>query len=152
MAKSPSYDRAWWANPLWRVMHLYAKLFPKKPSRKDVEAAIAFYTDQVLRIMPCDECQGHYSGELAGVPAAARGGQDALFKWTVDLHNRVNVRLGKPTMTLEAASALYSDPGRNAPTPSPPWWAFIVMVTFVLLLAGGLVGAVWWLGRGQQRQ
>jgi len=147
---APTYDRAWWGNALWRVMHLFAKLFPEQPVRRDVEAAIRFYTEQVPRMMPCDECRGHYNGETAGVPAAARAGRAAMFEWTVDLHNRVNRRLGKPEMTLAEADALYSDPGRNAPTPAPPWWAFIVMVAFVLLLAGGLVGLAWWSGRRQQ--
>jgi len=133
-------------------MHLYAKLFPIHPKRKDIEAAVAFFTDQVLRIMPCDECQNHYGGELAGVLVAAGGGRDVLFGWTVDLHNRVNTRLGKPTMAIAEANALYLDPRKNAPTPSPPWWAFIVMVVFVLMLTAGLVGVAWWLGRGQQRE
>ena len=140
----PSYNKAWWANALWRVVHLYARLFPKSPKRADVDSAVRFYTDTVPRVMPCPECRTNYRDEIAGVRAAALGGQNALFEWTVNLHNRVNRRLHKPEMTLVEANAFYSHPGGDALTsPPPPWWLVIVLVVFVVLFAGGVIALVW---------
>jgi len=36
-------------------------------------------------------------------------GRDSLFLWTVNIHNSVNRRLGKPTMTVEDAMSKWNN-------------------------------------------
>jgi len=36
-------------------------------------------------------------------------GRDSLFLWTVNIHNSVNQRLGKPTMTIEDAMSKWDN-------------------------------------------
>lgn len=73
--------------------------------------ALAFTGDDTAYLMvlwsklPCGECKGHFLQLIQQNPP--RFGE-AYFGYTVDLHNLVNKRLGKPTMTREEARAHWS--------------------------------------------
>lgn len=75
-----------------------------------------------------------------------------LFKWTVDLHNAVNVKLGKPTITQTEALRYI---GRLGGRGRNPMWSAADMLevdsasfmrgVLTATVAGAVVGcALWW--------
>jgi hypothetical protein len=50
-------------------------------------------------VLPCFWCRVHFSQVLAENPIP----DTDVFKWSVDVHNIVNEKLGKPLMTFEDA-------------------------------------------------
>ena len=64
-----------WGRPLWAELH----------------AAESLPSDFAQRI-PCPECQAHFLSYVAAHPPPV----GAFHQYTVDLHNEINARLGKP--------------------------------------------------------
>ncbi|AVK76988.1 Sulfhydryl oxidase [Pandoravirus macleodensis] len=94
--------------PLWETMHYAAFQCPepfveRAPALLDLVRAYA-------ALLPCAECRGHFAALLAAHPPeeAARAGRQAFARWTVDAHNMVNARLGKPLVTFEQAAWRYA--------------------------------------------
>lgn len=96
-----------WGPPIWRSIHYVSLGYPVNPTQMD-RRNFKEYFNNISLILPCDQCKKHYTEYLKSMPIdKALGSREALFKWTVDLHNKVNISLGKPTMPLESARMLY---------------------------------------------
>lgn len=94
--------------PLWRSLHAITFAYPETATTEQSQNAVAFF-DALVPLFPCDKCRPHLAAELQRHPVKdVAGGRDAFARWLVDLHNRVNARLGKPQWTFEAAAAEYS--------------------------------------------
>jgi len=60
------------------------------------------FVEGYKEIIPCLSCREHFEQVLVENPVPEA---DDLFKWSVDVHNIVNKRLGKPEVSYEAALA-----------------------------------------------
>lgn len=60
---------------------------------------------------PCKDCKEHFGFYLQNNPpeSTINGSEDALFLWTVNFHNAVNFRLGKPQVSYEDAKSIFYD-------------------------------------------
>ena len=97
-----------WGTPLWLTIHVMALSAPYTLTADDRAYYELFYTQDVPNSIPCADCRAHYRTHLARLPLGPRlGSRQSLFEWTVDLHNRVNASLGKPTYTYEQALGLF---------------------------------------------
>ena len=56
--------------------------------------------------IPCEKCRNHYFAHLQTSPPRLEN-KDALIKWTVDLHNKVNKSLGKREWSYDEAVEAY---------------------------------------------
>lgn len=112
-----------WGPYYWGTMHLTALHGPQE----DLATLVELYT----RIMPCPECKTHWTEYLQGHPV-----QGDSFNWTVDAHNDVNKRLGKPIMDYETAKNLWTLRSNYASLPSShfPIWILILFVFLFLLV------------------
>lgn len=63
------------------------------------------FLDHFTRRVPCGECRNFTRGYLAEYPPIFGG---KFFKWTVDFHNAVNIKLNRVKMPLLVARAIYS--------------------------------------------
>lgn len=77
------------------------------------------YLTTLGRNLPCGECAQHYAERLATHPPRFSDPAFDYFTWTVDFHNAVNARLGKPPMTVEAARALHQSEIENRQSTIP---------------------------------
>lgn len=88
-----------WGPHMWFVFHLVAATYPVNPSAADKTNYMAFYKS-LQHVLPCPGCRMGYRTIIASDPtklsSRTMSTRDALFKWTVDAHNRVNAKLGKP--------------------------------------------------------
>jgi len=106
-ASVASPDPLVWGPPLWRGLHI-AAIFSDRMSVRDEWSTLVI----VLRnSLPCPECTGHYRAWYISHPFIKGNNAPDVRKnaheWFVALHNDVNVRTEKPTMTPDEAAALY---------------------------------------------
>lgn len=128
---TPKFALESWGPAAWTLIHTIC-LTSKDP------AAVRELFDNLTRTLPCPRCRANLVLELADnpVPVAEEVQQQGvgdtdgktagqpralkvpnLFKWSVELHNAVNARLGKPVMSLGDAYTTYLGIER---TPTPP--------------------------------
>lgn len=86
-----------WGPPLWREIHTSALTLETPEARQQHAAGI------VARV-PCGECKAHWKEWSAAHPARVATAEE-YFAWTVEAHNAVNTRQGKPTLTVEFSDA-----------------------------------------------
>lgn len=85
-----------WGEDAWRFMHVVALGFPEKPTDKDrADYKNFFYS--LTRVLPCVRCRDGYDDIFRRIPINTES-TDALFQWTVDVHNAVNRKLGHDVM------------------------------------------------------
>ena len=104
-----------WGPGLWKVMHLAALVYPVRPTEADRRATKSFFLSLQF-VIPCWGCRQGYidllHGKLQLTDAALRS-RDALFRWTVALHNAVNAKLGKSTSRTAAQWANFYEKMRS---------------------------------------
>ena len=86
--------------PIWKDLHIYAKTWNGNAEEQQQ------FIGKIKNRIPCGECKGFWVQETKDNPAPSESA-DSFFKWTVDVHNKVNVKLGKSEMSLEEALTLY---------------------------------------------
>ena len=78
----------------WLFLHTLAAQYPEDPTRqqaRDARDLVSIMT----RAYPCAECARHFEEVVRRVPPDVSSGA-AFRRWTCEVHNEVNVRLGKP--------------------------------------------------------
>lgn len=87
----------------WTVSHILAIVCDENDDHE-------FYCklmDRLIHGLPCSKCRRHAVKYLSKNPID--GGSSSLFVWSVDFHNAVNKRLGKPIMPYAQAKELYEN-------------------------------------------
>jgi len=84
--------------PLWSVIHGVAIKYERDGKVID-DGVIDFYKS-IGHVVGCKTCIRHYYKFIDENPIPRNGG---LFTWTVQLHNSVNERLGKPIVSVDEA-------------------------------------------------
>ena len=111
-----------WGPHFWMTLHI-ACLGCQDPK------VLTDFVEGYKEIIPCLSCREHFEQVLVENPVPEA---DDLFKWSVDVHNIVNKRLGKPEVSYEAALANIV----VAPPVSPQFdfkIALIILLLFVIL-------------------
>lgn len=101
-------DPRHWGPHFWVAMHAAALSFPERPTREDKRRAFRFY-ESVGWMLPCASCASKYRGMFRQYAPGADdlSSRDALFEWTVNIHNVVNMTLGKPSFDIDRARTVY---------------------------------------------
>lgn len=90
---------------IWYTIHSMA-LF--STSREKMEFYVE-YINYLSNNFPCTKCIIHFKNYIKNNnPSKYFNVKDGLFKWSVEFHNAVNVRLGKPVITLAEAYKIYT--------------------------------------------
>ena len=94
------------------------------------------FIESYQHVLPCGGCRMHFSQLLNELPFPED--KSLVFKWSVDVHNIVNIRLGKPIMTFDAAMVHWLS-GCEKKEPEEikekPFWDKYTIVLVVLLIA-----------------
>ena len=99
--KTGGFAPDFWGPGAWQLMHMAAATFPLRPSGAERAAYLAFFRS-LATVLPCPGCREGYAeivaagGRLALTPAIVRD-RLTLFRWTTEVHDAVNAKLGKPT-------------------------------------------------------
>ena len=110
-----------WGPHFWMTLHIACL------GCQDAKVLVDF-VEGYKEIIPCLSCREHFEQVLVENPVPEA---DDLFKWSVDVHNIVNKRLGKQEFSYEDA---FANIVAGAP---PPQFdlkiALIVLLLFVII-------------------
>ena len=97
-----------WGPATWTMLHSMAYGAPEVPSKKE-RHAIEETVNSFALLMPCKACRTHFADMLHEFPIEkASHSRDAFIQWTIDRHNDVNARLGKPQMARREVDARFT--------------------------------------------
>lgn len=99
----------------WSVLHTAAVAMARcSAGGGAVNAANAeiFLAEFLPEALQCPACKTHYMQALDSDPPPV-GDTAALFEWGVRLHNAVNARHYKPTLSMEDARLMYGMPSAS---------------------------------------
>lgn len=144
-----------WGNHAWEFLHACSMEYPENPTPEDKLAARALFRS-LMRMLPCDDCCRHYSQEIRASPVEEHlASRETLVDWVLQLHNKVNARLGKPPVTKQQLLKKYENSGCNIDSvfvagadqavgaqPDGSWKAAAAIGAGVLL-AGGVAYALY---------
>ncbi len=107
-----------WGPIFWHTIHITALGYPVAPTYADKKAAKEFY-ESLMHLIPCPMCRNHYREHLTTSPISpSLDTRDDLLSWTVDLHNKVNIMLGKSgDYTIANVIAFYKKLGSLGRSP-----------------------------------
>lgn len=128
-------DISVWGPAMWQSMHSISFAYPEQPSHHEQAAAFSFL-QSLCTLLPCPQCRMHYAAYLKStIPSTMAGplkSKQGLVKWTIDLHNDVNERLGKPIMPYEEVHRRFGDAstvcraGTSSTSPAMHWMPLVV--------------------------
>lgn len=87
----------------WYLLHLIAA---HAKSDKEIEA-VHIVISMLSTWFFCVRCRDHFSKNYREFPPPRVNKHNELFNWTVEIHNRVNIINGKPTVSLREALDYY---------------------------------------------
>jgi hypothetical protein len=96
-----------WGPPFWFMLHTISFSYPTNPSYHDKRHYYDYFQN-VYHIIPCEECQDSYLQYLQENPISSfLDSNHALSKWVVELHNKINQKLDKPTQSYQDVAQRY---------------------------------------------
>jgi len=106
----------------WGAFHLACLAAVDKESLKT-------FIEMYQMVLPCFGCRMHFSILLANNPMPDQN----IFEWSVDIHNLVNERLGKPTVTYTDAYKHWMS-GCDPEEPEPLFDTFTITLIILAIL------------------
>jgi len=96
-----------WGPHGWYFLHSITLAYPDNPTEDDKIYHKNFF-ESLKNILPCDKCRNHYDQNLITYPIENHlENKESLFKWLVDVHNRVNIDNGKREYNYDEVTKLY---------------------------------------------
>lgn len=131
-----------WGPSAWKFLHSLTFSYPDTPTLEEQTNAEKLFTS-LKYLLPCSSCRDHYISELNNNPPDTSS-KLRLSSWLVDLHNRVNVRLGKPIVSMAQATQMFSGQcnincdgtSRSLRETSSNSSSMVLFFVFLLLLGG----------------
>ena len=98
-----------WGPHGWYFLHSITLAYPDNPTENDKTIYKNFF-ESLKDILPCDKCRVHFNQTLMTYPIENHlQNKESLFKWLVDVHNRVNIDNDKREYTYDEITELYEN-------------------------------------------
>ena len=98
MANPNGFSPELWGPSMWFLIHLIAATYPVAPTSQD-KANFATFFHSLQYVLPCMGCRKGYNIIISTEPTRLTprvfANRQSLFKWTVEVHDRVNKKLNK---------------------------------------------------------
>ena len=124
-----------WGPATWNALHCFAHSAPKVLNDSE-QARFRLMLDLVGEHLPCPTCRRHFKEYLEEHYVNAMTRED-LVEFLNDMHNSVNVRLGKRAFTLEEHYRAYRPKRRRIPSSTVSETLMILLLAAVILRASG---------------
>lgn len=92
--------------------------------------ATSEFMNALADALPCPSCSTHFKELLIEFPFPESNDPTILFQWSVNVHNRVNARIGKPIVTMEQALQRWT----TVPKTDPPHFEYKILLLVILLI------------------
>ena len=85
-----------WGPPFWHFLHIISFNYSTKPT-KEQQNNFYNYFKSLENILPCKYCRINFSKNLKSTKFSKRvfKNRDSLSEWVYNLHNHINLMLGK---------------------------------------------------------
>jgi len=83
-----------WGPNLWGTLHLVCL----------AGSITSEFVQEFAKVIPCPMCAAHFTEMIKENPLPDSDDPSVLFEWSVQVHNIVNERIGKPIFTVEDAA------------------------------------------------
>ncbi len=140
-----------WGPHMWLMLHIITMSYPDNPNDFHKQTYADFFT-LLKDILPCEECQKHFKRYLAEYPIRPHLDTRAdLIKWLIQIHNFVNISLGKRTYEPAEIIQLYENINPPHPFANTDYLALfppkntITKSTKLIFLIFALIGVIIWL-------
>jgi hypothetical protein len=120
-----------WGPYFWGALHLTALGCP------DAQV-IRTFVECYKSVLPCISCREHFTQVLEENPVPTTEDRMVIFAWSVDVHNLVNERIGKPVIGYEEALAIWTD-SRPAPVERPQFDLKISIIIILLAIIAFMI-------------
>ncbi|XP_050075657.1 FAD-linked sulfhydryl oxidase ALR [Anopheles maculipalpis] len=91
----------------WGLLHTIAAYYPTVPTETEERNVRTFFTS-FSKLYPCEYCAKDFQQELKDMPPDTKS-QHALSQWLCRIHNRVNMKLGKPEFDCTKVNERWRD-------------------------------------------
>ena len=98
-------DKNIWGKHIWKSIHYIALGYPDIPTEEEKNNYYTFFIS-LKNVLPCPLCRNHYTDILINelpITNDVMKNKHNLLKWTIDLHNIVNNKIGKKILSYEDA-------------------------------------------------
>ncbi len=97
----PQISKPDWSRPLWIFLYTILSMYPDNPSQETQQYLYNFLI-ALQAIMPCNTCAEHFLAHLSSPNfKEALTSKYNFSKWIFHVHNDINLRTGKPTLSYE---------------------------------------------------
>ena len=94
-----------WGPDVWKFIHTTTINLPVSPTSEEQEIVNNFIYS-IGDLIPCEECKKHFKITIEKFPPNTNS-RELFFKWGVDIHNKVNERIGKKIINYAEAIKIY---------------------------------------------
>jgi hypothetical protein len=128
-----------WGTPGWKFIHIVALYYPDNPTDEDKNNYKNFFTN-IQNILPCRICGNHYKENLHKhqLTDNVLSSSDELFKWTVRMHNEVNILNNKKVLDYNTARKLVykcnNDDSNSNESKSIKFNYYYIIIILVLII------------------
>ena len=125
-----------WGPHAWQFLHSITLSYPDNPTLEDKNNHAQFF-NSIQNILPCQKCKDHYTQNLHILPIEQHlDNKESLFRWSVDLHNRVNVMNNKREYSYDEVTELYEKmyDKSNGIRLIGNKWLFIFLIILLIIL------------------
>lgn len=106
-----------WGPFFWHTIHIVSLGYPQNPTYTDKKAAKDFF-ESLQVLIPCPICREHYISHMVKLPIGpSLDSRKDLFRWTIELHNEVNMMLGKRKYSETEVIQFYTRLGARGKSP-----------------------------------
>ena len=107
-----------WGPMIWSTLHIISLAYPDDPTYAEKRSAKEFF-NALAHLLPCPVCRSHFREILQAAPIDSwLDNRVSLTEWVWKAHNAVNVKLGKPEITMADFMKRYRDMAdRGLPIP-----------------------------------
>jgi len=85
----------------WATLHIVSLSYSDTPTDRQKQNAKNFY-ESMMDVLPCPMCRNHYEENLKILPLdKAILNRHNLIEWVFNMHNLINLQLGKREYTFE---------------------------------------------------
>ena len=108
-----------WGPIFWATMHILSMAYPDEPTYSEKRAAKDLF-NALAHLLPCPVCRSPYKETLLKMPVDTwLDNRKSLVEWVWMVHNDVNERLGKPTISQQEFFKRFADMAERG-LPIPP--------------------------------
>jgi len=98
-----------WGPHLWFSLHSITFNYPLKPTMEDKNNYKNFFLN-LQEVIPCSVCKKNYKRHLNEHPIEDYlDNRKSLVYWLIDMHNMVNVEIGKKLLSYDIVIKKYED-------------------------------------------